>query len=696
MSSVSRPTPPSDLGSEAGSAPSGTVVLVDTNPSSTELTTAGLRLAGYETVQFASLDELRLWLSHTDKALDAVVLECTNDLVMASDAAEVLDGFARVATVPRISIVGPDDPRPESTTSPHAHLTRPFAMPRLVQLIRQASGAVGSPGGTLPSRSALWAAGAPPTQVGGYELIAEIARGGMGAVFLGRRTGESGFRRLFAVKVMHPHLADQSEFITMLLDEARLASTLHHPNVVAVVDLGRDEVGLYLVMDYVEGCSLAQLLKRLQDQRPPELLVPLLVDTLQGLHAAHVQEDDAGEPLHLVHRDVSPQNILVGVDGVARIADFGIAKAQARLTTTDAGIRKGKLAYTAPEQLRDDTELDARADVFAAGAVMWSALTGRRLFGADNEAATILNVMSMSIPPPSTLGACPPACLDAICLKALERDRERRYASALEMANELRAVAMANGLWASPDQIGALVKETFADELDDRRRAVRLIAERAPVSSPSFSGIELMTPPSSTSMRAPAGDSMTHVAPSPPSPSPPERRRGLGPAAAALIALLLLGGGVGAWLALGGNTPAQTLSPPEPAAQGAPLEARGAAEPEPAMPNQDDAAAAPTPVATPEPDGDALVAEPGPDPNPDLDPDPDPDPAPDPDPDSAPDPAPDKDPPRAEPKPPPRPQPTAKKPPTPKSDKPSPPESKPTRPPSSKTTAGEIESNPYK
>ena len=318
----------------------------------------------------------------------------------------------------------------------------------------------------------------PPRQLGEYEIIAEIAKGGMGVVYLARRAGSAGFQRLFAIKAMHPHLAEDSAFVDMLWDEARLAARLHHHNVVPVLDVGTDRGIPYVVMEYVDGCSLAALLVRNRQSRSPELLVPIFIDALEGLHAAHTLEDDDGNPLHLVHRDVTPQNILIGADGTARIIDFGIAKAEARVTTTRPGVWKGKFAYMAPEQLVGDGEdVDQRADIFAAGAVLWTALTGRRLFRGESDGATLHNVLHKDVPPPSTVGFQPPAVYDAICLCALERNRDKRYASAREMAEALRGACKE---MASRAAVAHWVMTSFEAELAERRAAVRGAAQAPP------------------------------------------------------------------------------------------------------------------------------------------------------------------------------------------------------------------------
>lgn len=314
--------------------------------------------------------------------------------------------------------------------------------------------------------------------IGRYELIGELARGGMGTVYLARHAGEAGFQRLFAIKVMHPHLAEEKEFVDMLRDEARIAARIHHPNVVAIVDIGVQDDLHYVVMDYVEGPPFGTLIKRSSSENVLERIITITIDTLEGIHAAHTLTDDEGHALNLVHRDVSPQNILVGVDGVARITDFGIAKAETRISSTRPGTRKGKLAFMAPEQITNEDAIDRRADIWAAGVVLWTGLTGRNLFRGESDAATIHAVLSKEILPPSQVGRRPPEFLDAVVMRALERDPEKRYASALEMADALRFATAQNGLKSSRQDVAQWVSALFGEELTLRRQAIRAVARR--------------------------------------------------------------------------------------------------------------------------------------------------------------------------------------------------------------------------
>src|SRR5580658_1265694 len=230
----------------------------------------------------------------------------------------------------------------------------------------------------------------PPRMVGRYALYEKIASGGMATVHIGRLLGPVGFTRTVAIKRMHPQFTGDPEFVSMFLDEARLAARIRHPNVVSTLDVVAMNGELFLVMDYVPGESLARLVRgaTLRGERiPPAIAATIMVGVLHGLHAAHEARNDRGEPLEVVHRDVSPQNILVGIDGVSRVLDFGVAKAVGRLHTTRDGQLKGKLAYMAPEQLRGTTT--RLTDVYAASIVLWEALTSKRPFQAENEAQMV-------------------------------------------------------------------------------------------------------------------------------------------------------------------------------------------------------------------------------------------------------------------------------------------------------------------
>jgi serine/threonine protein kinase len=280
-----------------------------------------------------------------------------------------------------------------------------------------------------------------PHVIDRYVLFDEIASGGMATVHYGRMIGAAGFARTVAIKRLHPQFAKDPEFVSMFLDEARLAARIRHLYVVPTLDVVAHEGELLLVMEYVQGVSLSYL-SRVHGQRgeaiPPPVAVGILVNALSGLQAVHDATAEDGTPLDVVHRDVSPQNILVGVDGAARIADFGIAKAMGRLQTTREGQVKGKSGYMAPEQIRGRT-IDRRTDVFAASVVLWEVLTGKRLFAADTVVGTMNLVLERASPKPSEVRPSLPQELDAVVLRGLERDPALRYATAHEMGAALEA-----------------------------------------------------------------------------------------------------------------------------------------------------------------------------------------------------------------------------------------------------------------
>jgi len=298
-------------------------------------------------------------------------------------------------------------------------------------------------------------------RLGRYELLAEIGSGGMAVVHLGRVVGEGGFERLIAVKVLNELLARDREFVAMFLDEARLAALVRHPNVVPTTDVQLSDEAIYLVMEYVEGPSLSQLLKQLRttDQRVPlDIAVRIMLDVLSGLEAAHELTDRDGRALQLVHRDVTPHNVMIGKDGVARLTDFGVARAEARLSSTQSGQLKGKFPYMSPEQIASEA-VDRRTDIYAAGLVMWDLLVGRRRFLADNHGALVHQILAGVGDPPST--RCPqvPAAIDEVCMRALALSPDGRFASAAEFAEELEEAARASiGRIANARKVAAFVE----------------------------------------------------------------------------------------------------------------------------------------------------------------------------------------------------------------------------------------------
>jgi serine/threonine protein kinase len=391
----------------------------------------------------------------------------------------------------------------------------------------------------------LFDPGAGRQRVDRYELVGEIASGGMATVYLARLTGVGGFQRFVAMKRLHPHLASEKEFVEMFLDEARIAARIHHPNVVPILEVGASQAGYFLVMEYIEGDTLARLLARAATRGrrlPIGIALRIALDMLSGLHAAHELRDDAGEPVQLVHRDVSPQNVLVGVDGIARITDFGVARAASRLTATRVGQLKGKIAYMAPEQAAGEESLDRRADVFAAGIVVWEELAAKRLFKAENEAATLSRVMTEPVPPLTTIVPGLSSALSAVVMRALERSPDARFSTCAQFADALEAAATGKERIATPRELAAYVTEVLGEEVSAQREAVRAWIARSEPSQVGLSPSGL----GSTSVSA-AAMSLSGLDPSQAATltqsSPP---KGRSPAWLFLLVLLLLvavGGG---------------------------------------------------------------------------------------------------------------------------------------------------------
>jgi serine/threonine protein kinase len=392
----------------------------------------------------------------------------------------------------------------------------------------------------------LFDPGAGRQRVDRYELVGELASGGMATVFLARLSGVGGFQRFVAMKRLHPHLANEKEFVEMFLDEARIAARIHHPNVVPILEVGASPVGYYLVMEYIEGDTLARLLARAA-QRGKRIPIPIAlriaVDTLSGLHAAHELRDDTGDPVNLVHRDVSPQNVLVGVDGIARITDFGVARAASRLTATRVGQLKGKIAYMAPEQAAGEETLDRRADVFAAGIVIWEELAAKRLFKAENEAATLSRVMTEPVPPLSVIVPGLSLQLSNVVMRALERDPNKRFATCAQFGDALEAAAVGKERIATPRELAAYVTEVLGEEVSAQREAVRAwIARSEPSQVGQLPGTTPSSSVSAAAMSLSGGDAAQTATLS---QSLPQQRRGRAGLFLLLILLLLAVGGGG-------------------------------------------------------------------------------------------------------------------------------------------------------
>ncbi|MBX3214105.1 MAG: serine/threonine protein kinase [Labilithrix sp.] len=324
-----------------------------------------------------------------------------------------------------------------------------------------------------------------PRTVGRYVLYDELASGGMATVHFGRLSGPVGFSRTVAIKRLHPHYAKDPEFVTMFLDEARLCGRIRHPNVVPTLDVVTTQGEIFIVMEYVAGEALSKLMKAAASKNvlmPPRVAATIMSSVLHGLHAAHQTKDEHGRELGIVHRDVSPQNILVGGDGTARVLDFGVAKAAGRMQTTRDGQLKGKIAYMPPEQL-SGAPVNRQVDIYAASVVLWEALTGRRLFDGETEAIVLARAIEGCIDPPSTHNAFLEPAIDAVVLRGLARDPEMRFGTAREMA---LAIEQTVGL-ASPSEVGEWVEMVAGEELHRRAMTIAEIevaSLNAPASEP--------------------------------------------------------------------------------------------------------------------------------------------------------------------------------------------------------------------
>jgi eukaryotic-like serine/threonine-protein kinase len=379
-------------------------------------------------------------------------------------------------------------------------------------------------------------------RVGPYRLCMELAAGGMATVYLARSDSEHGLSRMLAIKLIHPHLANDHDFIEMFMDEAELASRIRHPNVCAVLDYDLHGSEPYLAMEYLIGESLTAGWKRIQraQQLDPERLAScvarILADTCEGLHAAHELTDEEGELLHVVHRDVSLENVYVTYDGIAKVMDFGVAAAAHKRHRTRTGIVKGKFASVAPECLKG-RKPDRRADVWGVGVIAWELLTGQRLFKRDTDVDTLRAVSKAPIRPPSERRDGLSHALDEIVLRALSRDPEERYATARELGRDLARFAASGAEIVTPADVADWLQELFPGGRERRQQILELAAsvsndeDSAPArmaarrSGPSNSppaGVPA-EPTLATSLWAgPRADST--ILPPPPSASPPEVR----------------------------------------------------------------------------------------------------------------------------------------------------------------------------
>jgi serine/threonine-protein kinase len=444
--------------------------------------------------------------------------------------------------------------------------------------------------------------------VGRYRLLKMLARGGMGEVFLARQEGLKGFSKTVVVKRILDHLSEDKSFSEMFVNEARLAALITHPNVVQVFDLGEEDGVLYLAMEYVHGHTLRQLEQELVKRgrlMPPPLAARICQQALLGLSHAHGVRGDDGAPLNLVHRDVSPDNILIGYDGSVKVTDFGIAKAVTSQGLTQAGLVKGKIAYMPPEQVKAEG-LDARTDIYAMGTVLYELLAGRRPFSGQSDTGLMLAIIQEAPPPLHELVPDIDPALERIVFDALEKNPAYRFQSAAEMASALDGYAQTVRGPMVQSAIHQLLVELFGEEAPPSG-----VVERAPqLATPVGDETVRMTATSAGLMLAeappvrdtvPAHQLVTQTADMP-SPQVRRERSSVAWPIAMMVVALATGGGVFAWLKLHPPEPAAVISmaPSPPVARPAPKAEAPVPAPaplEPAPSREPQAAPAPAPAA---------------------------------------------------------------------------------------------------
>ncbi len=321
----------------------------------------------------------------------------------------------------------------------------------------------------------------PGSTLGRYEILMPVARGGMASVWAAKLPGSRGFQKIFAIKTMLPDVSDDPEFESMFLEEARVAARIHHPNVVEIIDLGEQSEVLYLVMEWVEGENLGTLVKAARGLGgvPMPLILRIASQICAGLHAAHELRDDDGNLIDLVHRDISPANVLVSTSGFVKIVDFGIAKSKGRLHVTRVGgVVKGKTPYLSPEQL-GQLPIDRRSDLFSFGVLLYVLATGLHPFRGETDTKTIENIALRDAVPLRAIAAAVPAELEAIVLKALAKEPGDRFATAGEMQRALDHAAVTLGCTTTEEDVAGFVRKALGDTLTKRAQELRTAIERA-------------------------------------------------------------------------------------------------------------------------------------------------------------------------------------------------------------------------
>ena len=376
-----------------------------------------------------------------DKLLEDTLsgLEISKPKAAARPAAPPPAGSAQVATAPRAMTPRPPEAPPKPTSAPDVSLPEAERIP-----------------GPLPGG----------TPFGQYELIEPIATGGMAEVYRARMRGVEGFQKIVAIKRILPHLTDNQEFLTMFVDEAKLAAQLQHPNIVQIYDLGKIERSYYIAMEYVDGRDLRSILRTLEEKqaRLPLGLAMFITSRLAaGLDYAHHKHDLQGTAMALVHRDVSPQNVLISYDGDIKLCDFGIAKAASKASHTRSGALKGKLQYMSPEQAWGK-DIDSRSDIFSVGLVLYEMLTGRKGFAGDSELSILEQVRSPRLIPPRELDPAIPPEVERVVMRALKENPEDRYQTAAELASDLGNILQVIRPTPGAAELGAFLSELVGHE----------------------------------------------------------------------------------------------------------------------------------------------------------------------------------------------------------------------------------------
>src|SRR5215813_4099324 len=350
-----------------------------------------------------------------------------------------------------------------------------------------------------------------PIPFGKYYLLERVNVGGMAEVFKAKAFGVEGFERLLAVKRILPNIAEDKEFIEMFIDEAKISVQLNHANIAQIFDLGKVEDSFFIALEFVHGKDLRAIFDRC---RQATQIMPIaqacfvIMKVCEGLDYAHNKRDAQGRELNLVHRDVSPQNVLVSYEGEIKLIDFGIAKAAGKASKTQAGILKGKFGYMSPEQVRG-LPIDRRSDIFSVGIVLYELLTGERLFVGESDFSTLEKVRNVEILPPSTYNRKIPDELERIVLKTLAKDVEDRYQNAIDLHDDLQAFMYTAGEFYSRKDLAAWMKKTFAAEIEEETRKLE---EYRAIPAPDPHKFRPVAPP----RRPPS------LPPSAPPPPPPD------------------------------------------------------------------------------------------------------------------------------------------------------------------------------